>query len=108
MYRNNFRITTQDLDYYKELLEEGLIVTIANRKKKVDFETINLMIWAEQVELKINEFTTREEISEFLEPMGLEDYYIDWICSLKNKYYTLNKPDRSKIHKHQYGYLFED
>lgn len=106
MYRNNVRITTSDRDMLIELMGLGLIVTIAKRTKKLEHATINLMIWADQDEIKINENTTEQEILEFIGRMGLADYYEQWILEIKDKYYTKQMPDRSKIHKHQYDYLF--
>lgn len=107
MYRNNVRITSSDRDVLIELIGLGLIVTIAKRTKKLEHATINLMIWAEQDELKINENTTKEEILKFIERMGLSDLDKQWILEIKDKYYTKEMPDRSKIHKHQYSYLID-
>lgn len=106
MYRDNVRITSSDRDWLIELMGLGLIVTIAKRTKKLEHATIDLMIWADQDELKINENTTEQEILEFIQRMGLSESYEQWILEIKDKYYTKRMPDRSKIHKHQYGYLF--
>ena len=71
-----------------ELLGKGLIVSIA--KNKVDYVTLTLMIWEEQDELKITEYTNDEVIREFLERIANETE-IQWILSLREKYYSLEK-----------------
>jgi len=107
MYRNNMRIAVQDAEFNQELLAEGLIITIGKRKNKVDFETLDLMIWREQDELKINEYTTKEDVEKFLEPMGLGEWVVQHIMDLVKHYYTTDKPNRSKKSSTQYYHLFE-